>query len=384
MAQEPEPAPPRKPSRRWRRVFLFTLLGLSVVLLAVRLMLPSIVRNYVIDAIDRTSVYQGEIGAIDIHLYRGAYSIRDVRISKVTGNVPAPLFAAERVDLAVQWDALMRGSVVGRITMFKPELNFVDSESDSGDQTGAGGPWLEIVRGLFPFKIDSARVVQGSVHFRAAGKDVPVDVFLSQVEATVENLTNIDDETTPLISTIKATAVAMDHARFEYEMKLDPFSYRPTFQMAVRLLSLDVTKINDLARAYGSIDFESGWFDLVIEMDAKEGAMEGYVKPLFRNLQVFSLTKDSKEGDPLRVFWEAVVGATAKVLSNPRRDQFGTVIPFRGDVTGPQTDVLSTIGNVLRNAFVRAYLPRLQGRAPDINDLRFSPGTIADPISAGG
>jgi len=80
---------------------------------------------------------------------------------KKTGNVPVPLFAAERVDFAMQWDALMHGKLVGQMVMIEPELNFVDSGSDADAQTGAGGPWLAIIRDLFPFKINSARVRNG-------------------------------------------------------------------------------------------------------------------------------------------------------------------------------------------------------------------------------
>ena len=71
-------------------------------------------------------------------------------------------------------------------------------------------------------------------------------------------LTNIHDETTPLFSIVKARALAMDQATLEYEMRLDPFSYRPTFKMALRMLGLDVKKTNDLALAYGHFDFEHG------------------------------------------------------------------------------------------------------------------------------
>ena len=56
----------------------------------------------------------------------------------------------------------------------------------------------------------------------------------------------------PLLATIEGSGLAMDHAKVEWEVKLDPFSYRPTFQLALRVLSLDVTKINELSRAYGS------------------------------------------------------------------------------------------------------------------------------------
>jgi hypothetical protein len=263
--------------------------------------------------------------------------------------------------------------------MHRPELNFVDSQSDSGDQTGAGGPWLQIIRGLFPFRINSAVVKDGSIHFRAPDGDPPVDIYISRVDGTVENLTNIHDSLAPLLATIEGSGLAMDHAKVEWEAKLDPFSYQPTFQLAIRLLKLDVTKINELSRAYGSFDFESGWFDLVVEMDAKEGSVEGYVKPLFRDVEIIDLAKDIQEGDPLRVFWEALVGLTTEIFTNQRRDQFGTLIPFAGNVSTPNADVLSTVGNVLRNAFIRAYLPRLQGQAPDINDLQFAPATEIDP-----
>ena len=377
-ADQTSPKPARK-RRRWRRWALVSLLAIALMLTVGRILLPMFVRDYVIATVNRTHLYQCEIGDIDMWLWRGGYTINDVRVMKVTGNVPAPLFEADRVDLALEWNALLRGSAVGRMTMHRPELNFVDSESDSGDQTGAGGPWLQIIRGLFPFRINSARVVDGSVHFRAVDRDPTVDIYLSEVNGTVENLTNITNTSAPLLSTIEATGLAMDHAKVEWEMKLDPFSYRPTFQLAVRLLNLDVTRTNSLSRAYGSFDFESGWFDLVVEIDAKEGMIEGYVKPLFRDLQVFDLSKDAREGDPLRVFWEALVGVTTQIFSNPRRDQFGTLIPFTGDVSAPNADILSTIGNVLRNAFIRAYLPRLQGQAPDINDLQFSPASEIDP-----
>ena len=167
-------------------------------------------------------------------------------------------------------------------------------------------------------------------------------------------------------------------------MKLNPFSYRPTFHMTTRLIGLDVTKTNDLAKTYGQFYFKAGWFDLVVEADASEGQVEGYVKPLFRNLQVFDLIDDLKNDDnPLQYFWQELLGVATEVLKNQSRDQFGTLVPFKGDLTQPQTDILSSIGNVLRNAFVRAYLPRLQNGSDSFDGMAFGPASITDPISVG-
>jgi hypothetical protein len=375
-APETETKKKRKRSR-WR-IFLTFLGVLAVILIGVRLALPSILLWYVNRTIDQNPLYDGQVGDIDVSLWRGAYTIKDIRLNKVTGNVPVPLFSAKQVDLAIEWDALMKRKVVGRIRMEEPQLNFVDGEKESEDQTGAGGPWLKIINDLFPFRINRCEIHNGQIHFRAFASTPPLDVYLSQLEAEVDNLSNIRDETTPLVSTVKAHALAMDHAKLEYEMKLDPFSYRPTFQLAVRLLGLDVTKINDLARAYGGIDFEDGRFSLVVEIDSREGKMQGYVKPLFRHLRVLSLKKDIAEDNPIEFFWEAIVGAAAEILKNQPRDQVATLIPFSGDVEKPNTDVLATIGNVLRNAFIRAFLPSLQGVAPDA-DLHFGPVSLTDP-----
>jgi len=196
-------------------------------------------------------------------------------------------------------------------------------------------------------------------------------------------LGNIRDETNPLVSTVDATGLAMDQAKFEYKMTLDPFSYRPTFHMALRLIGLDVTKINDLATNYGKFDFKRGWFDLVLETDSKEGQITGYAKPLFRDLKVFSLSEDLKDDNALRFFWQALVGGVTRLLTNQSRNQFGTLIPFSGDATGATaTDILATIGNTLRNAFVRAYLPRLENSQDTIGTLTFQPPELDDSISS--
>jgi hypothetical protein len=347
-------------------------------------MLPGFVRDYVNRTLDRNPLYAGEIGEVEIHLRRGAYAIRDVRISKTTGNVPVPFFAAKRVDFAIQWNALLHRKLVGRVLMEEPEINFVDAPSEGEEQTGTGAPWLKMIEDLFPFRINSAVVKNGSIHFRAFQTQKNVDVYLTDVQASVDNLTNIREETKPLLSTVQATAIAMDHARLEYKMTLDPFSYRPTFHMAMRLMGLEVTKINDLAMAYGKFDFERGWFDLVVEAEAREGQLNGYVKPLFRDLKIFSLTEDIKDENVLQLFWQALVGAATSIFKNHPRDQFGTLIPFSGDLSqATSMDILATIGNVLRNAFVRAYLPRLEGGIESVDGLQFGPAELSDPISVG-
>lgn len=369
--------------KRWRRALLFTAILIIAALAIGRALMPWAVRNYVNRTLDRALLYSGSIGPVEIHLLRGAYSIENVQLNKTTGNIPVPLFSAKRLDLAIQWNALLHGRIVGQLVAHEPEINFVDAGSDEESQTGGGGPWLQMISDLFPFSINSAIVQDGSVHFRTYKSEKPVDVYLSDLNLTVSNLSNINKDTTPLAATVQATATAMDQAKLDFKMSLDPLSYRPTFHFVLRLLGLDVTKINDLALAYGKFDFKRGWFDLVLETDCKEGLMTGYAKPLFRNLKVFSLVQDIKEDDPGQFFMQALVGATTRILTNQHRDQFGTLVPFTGDATGTTTvQILATIGHVFRNAFIRAYLPRLENTQQTADDLHFGAADFTTAISS--
>jgi hypothetical protein len=380
---KPTETPEQRTARKRRRRNRWFVVLLVLILLGTigRLILPYWVVWYVNGVIDQSKLYHGTIGSVELHILRGGYTIRDIHLSKVTGNVPVPLFTCPELKLNIEPQALLSGRIVGRVIIESPEINFVDAPDKSAAQTGATGPWLAMIRNLFPFQINSAVVHHGAVHFRAYQVDPPVDVYLSGLEASIDDLTNVNNDTAPLVTTITASALAMDQAKFQLKIKLDPFSYNPTFELGMRLIGLDVTQTNALTQAYGGVNFKNGFFDLVVEINAHEGEVDGYIKPLFRNLQVFDLKRDLNDDNPLQFFWQGVVGTAVEIIKNHPRDQLATRIPVSGSLDSPQPDILVTLGNVLRNCFIRAYLPRFEGDAPDLDGLDFGAGSTTEPLT---
>ena len=108
-------------------------------------------------------------------------------------------------------------------------------------------------------------------------------------------------------------------------------------------------------------------------------------------LEPASVTEKFEPATPLDGLMEAseggareiVKGTAEEVLKNQPHDQFGTLIPFTADETTTKPDVLAMIGNVLRNGFVRAYLPKLEQGAVKDQGINFSTPAPIEANSTG-
>jgi len=143
---------------------------------------------------------------------------------------------------------------------------------------------------------------------------------------------------------------------------LDPRSERPTFDIDLRLLGLSVMQLDDFIRAYAPFDVEAGTLDIASELAARDGKLEGYVKPIVYGLDVFKWSEDIEkdEDNPLRALWEGLVGLVAELLQNQPHDQLASNIPITGDIGEPGTNVFVAVAGVLKNAFVEAYQANLE------------------------
>src|SRR6185503_1767759 len=106
-----------RPRRRWW--FARWIAGPALVIIAVlgaaRLALPWYLQRYVNRTIDQSPDYEGRVGDIDVHLYRGSYTIHDLKIQKRVHSVPVPFFESPRVDFSLDWDSLVHGVARGKI-----------------------------------------------------------------------------------------------------------------------------------------------------------------------------------------------------------------------------------------------------------------------------
>ena len=264
-----------------------------------------------------------------------------------------PFFSAPEIDLSIRWKALLRGAFVGEIALHQPRINVVVGPREDNTQTGAEVDWTETVRELFPLRIDHLDVHDGRVHYKDLHSDPKVDVYLSELRMEAANLTNSRELSKSVVASAEGNALAMGTSPLSFSLSFHPYTEAPTFDLDLELETVELTALNDLLRAYANVDAHAGSFSFYTELAASEGGFEGYAKPFFADVEIFSWQQDKGDG-PLRLLWEGIVEGVGFLLESPKTDQIATRIPIQGSVENPDLGLWRTLVELLRNAFVKA------------------------------
>ncbi|HJX29032.1 MAG TPA: DUF748 domain-containing protein [Thermoanaerobaculia bacterium] len=130
----------------------------------------------------------------------------------------------------------------------------------------------------------------------------------------------------------------------------------PDFDMDVAVENASLPAMNELLRAYGKLDVTEGTFSVYSEIKVQNGRIEGYVKPLIKDVKVYDKEQDKKK-PVLKKIYEKVVGGLAHALDNRPRDEVATVADISGPIDDPKTGTWEIIVRLVSNAFVKAILP---------------------------
>lgn len=346
----------KKPSKR-KKIIWIIIGSLVVLLIAFRIALPSILLRYVNKQLTMIDGYKGHVEDIDVSLFRGAYTIKDINLDKMTGRIPVSFFRAEEIDISIEWGALFRGSVVAEIVVDKPVLNFVKGPTEATSQTDIDKDWTEVVDNLIPLKLNRFEINEGEIHYRDFHSAPEVNIFANNIHILAKNLSNAKHAKDSLPSTVVATA-SIYNGTAALNMRIDALNKVPTFDMDLRMNNLDLVNLNNFLRAYGNFDVEKGSISLYSEAAAKNNQISGYTKPIIKDLKVVNWKEDKK--NPAKLVWESIVGAVSWVLTNHRKDQLATKAEFEGRLDKPNVNVWNIIGQLLRNAFIQALYPSLE------------------------
>jgi hypothetical protein len=362
------------PKKNKRRKKLYIFLGIAVFLIIVRLIMPYFILRYVNNKLATIKEYYGHVGDINLALIRGAYVIKDINIVK-KGNQQGekdtiPFFRSPRIDLSIEWSALLKGAVVGEIIAEDPVLNFVKGKHKGEDVKADTADFNRVIDDLMPVTVNRFEINNGQIHYIDQTKNPKIDVAMTDVHILAENISSVNKENKVLPA--HATASGYTYGgNFKLNIDFDPLQKSPTFDMNAELTHMNLVELNDFLRAYANVDVKRGDFGLYTEFSAKNAEFGGYVKPILKDLDIVQWNKE--EGNIAQILWETLIGAAAKVLENRNKEQVATKVDIKGKLEDPNVNIWRSVGYLLQNAFVHALKPSIDntiniGKMDDAKD----------------
>ncbi|HEX2186906.1 MAG TPA: DUF748 domain-containing protein, partial [Chloroflexota bacterium] len=202
-------------------------------------------------------------------------------------------------------------------------------------------------------RADQIRLTHGTLGVvnRAAQPDYRL--FLEGAEVDVQNFSNQLTEGTAVA---KVTGTFMGSGQTVVGASFRPETKGPDFALAASIEHTQMPALNPLLRAYGKLDVVGGFFSVYTEMRVQNRAVQGYVKPLIRELDVYDTQQDQAKG-LFQKLYEAVAGGVSEILENFPRDEVATQANISGPLDNPQASTWQVVVTLIQNAFFKAILP---------------------------
>ncbi len=202
-------------------------------------------------------------------------------------------------------------------------------------------------------KVDAAAIKNSRVAYTDQVKNPPYQLFISDLDVHATNISNQYDQGG---STFNVKGKFMDSGDTTMTGNFRPQKQGPDFKINLAIQRTDMMTMNDLLQAYGRLRVARGDFSLYTQMTANQGHVDGYVKPLFSNLQVYNYQKD-KNKPVLQQAYKLAVGAVADVFKNRSTDKVATVANVSGKIDQPNVSTWQAVGQLIENAFIKTILP---------------------------
>jgi len=251
---------------------------------------------------------------------------------------------------------------IGEIRVRDANAEYINRTADSAPETAAkkvdkvakeysDAPTLAV-------NVDKV-YINGRLGFLNTARNPQYRIFWDPCEVQISNFSNQSEDGTMVG---RLTGLFMGSGKTIINVTARPNKKGPDIDLRIAIEDTDMRSMNDLFRSYGNFDVVAGRFSFFSEISVRDGNMNGYVKPLFHEMDVYDQRQD-KEKNVFRKLYEGAMGGLSWLFQNTPRDEVATTIQVSGKLSNPQTSTWDTIIGLIQNAFFKAILPGFERAA---------------------
>ncbi|MDB6168433.1 MAG: hypothetical protein JWM88_1297 [Verrucomicrobia bacterium] len=349
-----------------------------VVVAAVRLALPSILRRGITARLEKIPEYTGRVEKVDLAVWRGAYTLHRLVVMKRGDPKQDPFFRVERVDFSIAWRELIHRRLVSDIVLEKPMLTLIKAPSTEATQVAIDRRWQAAINDIFPVNITLLKVTDGEVRYVNDTLKPKVDIRVAHLRALATGLRNRPDESGgefPARLTFEGETIG--GGSLKLAAQAEPLAAEPHFLLKAEVERVSLPALNEFLRAYAGVDVSKGTFSGYLEVAARDGHYQGYFKPFFDQVD---FSEQPGESEPVsRQLRELFVRMFTWVFKNHPRDEVATRIPFEGEFKNLNYSTWETFLNMVRHAFVHPLQKKLDSQAPGGEGAKGDEAKLPEP-----
>lgn len=342
--------------RTWFTVIVVTVL----LLIFARIGAPYAVQYYINQQINQTKGITGQVGDVDLHLYRGAYSVDDIEIYDVDEqSSPKPLLSVKTLDFSLAWSAVLNGNLVTNMVFSQPKIVVYDKDTttpEQNQQVKDERTWIGLANNLVVFSIDTLKIIDGKVSLVNQTKKGEIPTYIANINADIKNITNAQNLMKTLVTSVDVTGDLMGEATLTLVGKLDPFSEQANFDFNMEVQRFSVKQIQTVFNVYTPFDIEAGGIDGAMELAAKSNEVSGYAKAGVYDLSIFSWREDVEKDDDglFTIIFEGGADLLSAILENDESQLVAARIPIEGTLDNTDISTFQAVVSILKNAFFDA------------------------------
>jgi hypothetical protein len=226
------------------------------------------------------------------------------------------------------------------------------AEQERGRQVKQAAQEVSNAPGLL-LRVDELSMVKSQMGFVNKAANPHYRLFLTDLEIYLTNFSNHLTEGTMVA---KITGKFMGKGQTLVGATFRPETNGPDFALAASIENTDMQAMNQLLRAHGNFDVVRGFFSVYTELRVKNGTVRGYIKPLFKEMDVYDARQD-QEKNLFQKIYEGLVGGVSQLLENSPRQEVATKADIVGHLDNPRASTWQVLVNLIQNAFIQAILP---------------------------
>jgi len=207
-------------------------------------------------------------------------------------------------------------------------------------------------------KVDALKLTHSQLGFVNEGVSPSYRLFMADMNLTLKNLSNQADQGA---SEFQARGSFMGSGTTVVSGEFRSTATPAEASVRLKLDDARLVDLNGMLRTHADVDVADGLFSVYTEMTVKNNRVEGYIKPLIKNLKIYDRQKDQGKPFGKRVKMH-VLQFFANLFKNHDSRAVATVVRISGSTHDPKTSEWEIIRKLIGNGLSRAILPGFLGK----------------------